>query len=115
MDPFIDPDALDPAHPLTPRKLANLARADEAHSARAAEFDALPSKLTFQTTDVCNLSCGHCQIPLRLKQASMEPRLLDLLVQQLLPDLIELHPTNLGEPFAWPHFRREDKNHKLRS
>ena len=106
MDPFIDPDALDSAHPLTPRKLANLARANEAHSAMAAEFDALPSKLTFQTTDVCNLSCGHCQIPLRLKQASMEPRLLDLLVQQLLPDLIELHPTNLGEPFAWPHFRR---------
>ena len=74
--------------------------------ARAIAFDALPSKLTFQTTDVCNLSCGHCQIPTRLKQAAMEPRMLDQLAAQLLPDLIELHPTNLGEPFAWPHFRR---------
>lgn len=106
MDPFIDPEALDPAHPMTPRKLANLARADEAHRTRASVFDALPSKVTFQTTDVCNLACDHCQIPTRLKQEAMHPRLLDQLTAQLLPDLIELHPTNLGEPFAWPHFRR---------
>lgn len=32
--------------------------------------------------------------------------MLELLAAQLLPDLIELHPTNLGEPFAWPHFRQ---------
>jgi len=106
MDPYIDPDSLDPGHPLTARKLANLAVADAAHGERSVQFDALPSKITFQTTDVCNLSCGHCQIPARLKQASMPPRFLDDLSEKLLPDLIELHPTNLGEPFAWPHFKR---------
>lgn len=106
MDPYIDSEALDPAHPLTARKLANLARANEAHTARAAHFDALPSKLTFQTTDACNLSCGHCQIPTRLKRSAMTPNMLDQLATQLLPDLIELHPTNVGEPFAWPHFQR---------
>lgn len=105
MDPYIDPEALDPAHPLTPRKLDNLARADAAHRARAVEVDALPSKLTFQTTDACNLACPHCQIPKLAKHAAMRPELLAQLRSQLLPDLIELHPTNLGEPFAWPHFR----------
>lgn len=105
MDPYIDPEALDPAHPLTRRKLDNLARADAAHRARAVEVDALPSKLTFQTTDVCNLACPHCQIPKAAKLAAMRPELLGPLRSLLLPDLIELHPTNLGEPFAWPHFR----------
>lgn len=106
MDPYIDPAALDPAHPLTPRKLDNLARADAAHRSRAEIVDAQPSKLTFQTTDVCNLTCPHCQIPEQHKTTAMAPQLLELLAAQLLPDLIELHPTNLGEPFAWPHFRR---------
>ncbi len=104
MDPYIDPDALDPAHPLTARKLENLAAADDAHRRRAVVVDALPSKLTLQTTDVCNLACPHCQIPKEAKQAAMRPELLTSL-RRLLPALIELHPTNLGEPFAWPHFR----------
>jgi MoaA/NifB/PqqE/SkfB family radical SAM enzyme len=32
--------------------------------------------------------------------------LLEPLRVQILPDLVELHPTNLGEPFAWPWFLR---------
>lgn len=106
MDPYIDPEALDPAHPLTPRKLDNLARADAAHRRLAVHVDALPCKVTFQTTDVCNLDCPHCQIPRAQKTAAMRPELLGWLRERLLADLIELHPTNLGEPFAWPHFRR---------
>ena len=105
MDPYIDPEALDPAHPLTPRKLDNLARADAAHRRLEVKVDALPCKVTFQTTDVCNLDCPHCQIPRAQKTAAMRPELLGWLREQLLADLIELHPTNLGEPFAWPHFR----------
>ena len=104
MDPYIDCDALDRRHPLTARKLDNLARADAAMRVHADVVDALPSKVTFQTTDVCNLSCPHCQIPPAAKRASMHPKLLETLRETLLPDLIELHPTNLGEPFAWPHF-----------
>jgi MoaA/NifB/PqqE/SkfB family radical SAM enzyme len=106
MDPYIDPDALDPAHPFTPRKLENLARADAEYRSLAARVEALPSKLTLQTTDACNLDCPHCQIPLQEKTQAMDARLMEPLAQELLPDLIELHPTNLGEPFAWPHFRR---------
>lgn len=106
MDPYIDPDALDPTHPLTARKRDNLAQADEAYRHGHSQVDASPSKLTLQTTDACNLSCPHCQIPKLQKTRAMDARWLDPLAEQLLPDLIELHPTNLGEPFAWPHFRR---------
>ena len=106
MDPYIDPDALDARHPLTPRKLDNLARADDAYARGLPTVDGLPSKLTLQTTDACNLACPHCQIPKRKKSRAMAAGWLEPLATQLLPDLIELHPTNLGEPFAWPHFRR---------
>jgi MoaA/NifB/PqqE/SkfB family radical SAM enzyme len=106
MDPYIDPEALDRAHPLTSRKLDNLARADAAYKAREVHVRALPSKLTLQTTDACNLSCPHCQIPKFNKTRGMDARWLEPLAREVLPDLIELHPTNLGEPFSWPHFRR---------
>lgn len=105
MDPFIDPEALDRSHPLTPRKLDNLARADAAYKERTVGLETLPSKLTLQTTDACNLACPHCQIPKLKKTRAMDARWLEPLTKTLLPDLIELHPTNLGEPFAWPHFR----------
>lgn len=106
MDPFIDPDSLDPRHPATPRKLDNLALASAAMDARKSVVDALPSKVTFQTTDACNLACPHCQISVARKKPRMDEQLLVHLERELLPDLIELHPTNVGEPFAWRPFRR---------
>lgn len=106
MDPYIDPDRLDPAHPMTARKLANLAAADAAFRARAVVLDALPSKITLQTTDRCNLDCPHCQIPAAEKKPSMSEAVLERVVAELFPTLIELHPTNLGEPFLWRHFER---------
>ncbi len=106
MDPYIDPEALDPSHPLTSHKLENLAKASALMENGAVELDSLPSKITFQTTDVCNLSCPHCQIPKAFKVQAMPASFLDLLAEKLLPSLIELHPTNLGEPFSWPHFKR---------
>lgn len=105
MDPYIDSAALVADHPLTAAKLDNLRRASAAHAARAKHVEALPSKITLQTTDACNLDCPHCQIPRAQKTARMDRRVLDAVVDQLFPTLIELHPTNLGEPFAWPLFR----------
>lgn len=106
MDPYIDPERLDPAHPLTEAKLANLRLGDHAHRTRAEIVDALPAKLTLQTTDQCNLDCPHCQIPRAAKKPSMSEAVLDRVVAELFPALIELHPTNLGEPFLWRHFER---------
>lgn len=106
MDPYIDPERLDPDHPLTATKLANLRRGDLAYRARADVVDALPAKLTLQTTDRCNLDCPHCQIPRAEKKPTMSEAVLDRVVADLFPTLIELHPTNLGEPFLWRHFER---------
>lgn len=105
MDPYIDSSALDASHPLVVRKLENLRRADAAHAVRKECVDALPVKLTLQTTDACNLDCPHCQIPRNQKTARMGREILDAVVAELFPTLIELHPTNVGEPFAWPLFR----------
>jgi len=106
MDPYIDPERLDSLHPLHARKLDNLRRGDAAHRAREEILDALPVKLTLQTTDVCNLDCPHCQIPRAQKTARMDEQVLERVVAELFPTLIELHPTNLGEPLTWPLFSR---------
>lgn len=106
MDPYIDPDRLDSSHPLYAVKLDNLARGDLAHCARTEVVGALPAKLTLQTTDRCNLDCPHCQIPKEAKRSSMPEAVLDRVVEELFPTLIELHPTNLGEPFMWRPFER---------
>lgn len=106
MDPYIDPDRLDPAHPLTPRKLANLRDGDRAHAACEEVVKALPAKVVLQTTDRCNLDCPHCQISRSEKKPSMSEAVLERVVAELFPTLVELHPTNVGEPFLWPHFER---------
>lgn len=106
MDPYINPARLDPAHNLTALKLANLRGADQSHRDRSEIVVSLPSKLTLQTTDQCNLDCPHCQIPREAKGPSMPLAVLERVVGELFPTLIELHPTNLGEPFLWPHFER---------
>lgn len=105
MDPYIDCESLDPAHPLTARKRENYELADAAHRARTVVLDSLPSKLIVQTTDACNLDCPHCQIPRAAKKPSIAWSTWRRIADELLPTLVELHPTNLGEPFAWPHFR----------
>jgi MoaA/NifB/PqqE/SkfB family radical SAM enzyme len=106
MDPYIDASKLDPRHPLHAAKIDNLRRGDRAHSERREEVDALPVKLTLQTTDTCNLDCPHCQIPRAEKIPRMEAAVFERVVAELFPTLIELHPTNLGEPLMWPLFGR---------
>jgi radical SAM protein with 4Fe4S-binding SPASM domain len=67
----------------------------------AAEVPAFPLRATVQTTDFCNLNCIMCQIHSQRekhKLQSMKRADFDLFVSQLFPYLVELHPTNLGEP-----------------
>ncbi|MDB4929963.1 MAG: hypothetical protein JWM10_2447 [Myxococcaceae bacterium] len=106
MDPYIDPDRLDPRHPSYARKIDNLRRGDEAHRSRAEVLDALPVKLTLQTNDTCNLDCPHCQIPRAEKPPKMSAAVLERVVAELFPTLVELHPSNLGEALLWPLFPR---------
>lgn len=104
MDPYIDTNQLDRAHPSYAAKISNLFRADAEHRARSEVLTSLPSKLTLQTNDTCNLDCPHCQIPRSEKRERMSSSALDRVVDELFPTLIELHPSNLGEPTLWPLF-----------
>jgi radical SAM protein with 4Fe4S-binding SPASM domain len=104
MDPYIIPEALDALHPLQAIKLANYQLAAKEYAARAVELKSLPSKIILQTTDLCNLACPMCQIPVSRKRHSMPVEIFDDLIEQLFPTLIELHPTNVGEPLVSPWF-----------
>ena len=106
MDPYIAPDALDPAHPRTPGKLECYQQACDAYAARSEVVGVQPAKLILQTTDRCNLRCPHCQLPRPRGTFQMSLGLMERIAVELFPGLIELHPTNLGEPLCWPHFRR---------
>ena len=97
-------EALDPSHPLTPGKLANLAQLDAAYQRHDIALSALPAKVVLQTTDACNLNCPMCQIPLADKKRHMPRALFERVVDELFPTLMELHPTNLGEPLVSPWF-----------
>lgn len=104
MDPYLDAGSLDPTHPLTAQKLANLAQASADQLQRTVQTSALPSKLILQTTDVCNLDCPMCQLPAAEKRKHMSESLFRRVVDELFSTLVELHPTNLGEPLASPWF-----------
>ncbi len=106
MDPYVDASVLDPCSPFYRAKLANLEAGDRAHAARSERVDALPCKVVVQTTDRCNLDCVMCQLPRERKRASMPWELFEQLAPQILPTLVELHPTNVGEPLCSPWFDR---------
>ena len=106
MDTFIDPDALDPAHPRTPGKLESYRQACEAHTSRSEVVGEQPARLILQTTDRCNLRCPHCQLPRSHGASEMSLGLMERIAAELFPRLVELHPTNLGEPLCWQHFRQ---------
>lgn len=62
-----------------------------------------PIRATIQTTDFCNLNCIMCQIHSqrdRHKLQSMKKADFDLFVEKLFPYLVEVHPTNIGEPLT---------------
>lgn len=106
MDPYIDSERLDREHPSYARKVDNFRRGNEAHRTRSEVLDALPVKVTLQTNDTCNLDCPHCQIPRVEKRPKMSAEVLERVVAELFPTLVELHPSNLGEALLWPLFPR---------
>ena len=104
MDPYIDVDALDPDHPLTELKLENYASSCYSYNQRSQQLQSLPSKIILQTTDDCNLNCPMCQIPWEEKGRQMSRFTFNKAVDELFDTLVELHPSNLGEPMMSPWF-----------
>ena len=82
-------------------KKANYDRAVDAFRNNETEFGCKPFRATLQTTDFCNLNCIMCQIHSqrdkhRLQKMSRQQ--FDIIAEKLFPYLVEVHPTNIGEP-----------------
>ncbi len=104
MDPYICPEALDRESRYYSTKMENLNRLDEHYDSRSETLNAYPAKMIVQTTDACNLSCVFCQIPKEKKGSHMQRECFDSVVEEVFPTLIEMHPSNIGEPLMWPLF-----------
>lgn len=105
MDPYICPDALDRQNKYYLSKKQNLSRLDYFYDKGEDFVGAYPAKMIVQTTDACNLSCTFCQIPKEIKGSHMQKDCFDAVVEEIFPTLVEMHPSNIGEPLMWPYFR----------
>lgn len=105
MDPYICPEALDRNNRFYSLKKENLSRLDGHYHTGSEVLTAYPAKMIVQTTDACNLSCIFCQIPKEKKGSHMDKGCFDSLVEEVFPTLVEMHPSNIGEPLMWPLFR----------
>jgi radical SAM protein with 4Fe4S-binding SPASM domain len=64
-----------------------------------------PARLTVQTTERCNLACIMCNINRPNEHAvDMNIDIFKKLAIEVLPYIIEFHPTNIGEPLCSPWF-----------
>ncbi|MCQ2252799.1 MAG: radical SAM protein [Bacteroidales bacterium] len=82
-------------------KKANYEKAVQAFRNDEAVIDCKPFRATLQTTDFCNLNCIMCQIHSqrdRHRLQKMSRQQFDIIAEKLFPYLIEVHPTNVGEP-----------------
>lgn len=104
MDPYICPEALDRKNKYYPLKKRNFDLANQNYSLLSSVVNSNPVKVIVQTTESCNLSCIFCQYSKREKGKHMNKEIFENVVDQLFPTLVEMHPTNIGEPLMWPHF-----------
>ena len=88
-------------------KKQNYFAAKESYFSGTSALSVLPLRATVQTTDFCNLNCIMCQIHSQKEQHTLKQMAksdFDKIVQKLFPTLIEVHPTNIGEPLISPWF-----------
>ena len=104
MDPYISIDSLDRENPYYPMKIENQ-NVSEGHFERGDSFlESMPVKIKVQTTDRCNLQCPHCQLTGSKRNSDMDLHIFNKLSDELFPTLLELHPSDIGEPMASPWF-----------
>ena len=104
MEPFLSVELLDESNPYYQTKLDNLEVLRASFDERARVLNPTPARVTLQTTDGCNLRCRMCQLPRPSEPNHMPIGLFNRLVEKLFPTLVEIHPTNIGEPLVSPWF-----------
>lgn len=94
-------------NPYFERKKQNYLAVKEAYFSDKFDLTTLPLRVTVQTTDFCNLNCIMCQIHSQKEKHTlrqMSKSNFDGIVKTLFPTLMEVHPTNIGEPLISPWF-----------
>ena len=94
-------------NPYYEEKKNNYLTAKEMYFSNNTELKSLPLRTTIQTTDYCNLNCIMCQIHSQRERHSLRQMRVtdfDKIVHKLFPTLVEVHPTNIGEPMVSPWF-----------
>ena len=98
---------LNKENPYYELKKQNYLAVKEAYFSDKFDLTTLPLRATVQTTDFCNLNCIMCQIHSQEEKHTLEQMAksdFDKIVQKLFPTLMEVHPTNIGEPLISPWF-----------
>lgn len=100
-------EKLDKDNPYYALKESNYLLAKEEYFSGNTLLHSLPLRATLQTTDYCNLHCIMCQIHSQRenhKLRQMPVSGFDCIVRELFPTLVEVHPSNIGEPLLSPWF-----------
>jgi len=100
-------DKLNPQNKYFEIKKDNYEKVRKAYFNDYSFLDCYPIRATIQTTEKCNLNCKMCQIhgkATNRKLLSMTKQNLDFCIEKLFPYLIEVHPTNIGEPLVYEWF-----------
>lgn len=100
-------ELLDSHNPYYELKIKNYNYCIQNYEAGNSKLNYYPLRATIQTNETCNLKCIMCQIHGRkinrpLLTLSFEN--LQTIVHTLFPYLIEVHPTNIGEPLLYKYF-----------
>lgn len=98
---------LDKKNPFYDLKKENYLRSKEMYFSNKIQMNTLPLRATIQSTDFCNLNCIMCQIHSHEEEHSlkqMKKSDFDIIVERIFPTLMEVHPTNIGEPLVSPWF-----------
>ncbi|HVU02796.1 MAG TPA: radical SAM/SPASM domain-containing protein [Polyangiaceae bacterium] len=91
---------------ITPRRIQNLIQANHEEAQNRVALRSMPSRLTIEATNVCNLRCPACftgteQIGRRKGHLSMD--LFRRVLAELGPYLLEMELYNWGEPLLGKH------------
>ncbi len=100
-------DLLDSKNPYYELKIQNYKTCIQSYKNGESHLRHYPLRATIQTNETCNLKCIMCQIhgqEVKRKLLSLSFKNLQKVVQELFPYLIEVHPTNIGEPLVYKYF-----------
>jgi MoaA/NifB/PqqE/SkfB family radical SAM enzyme len=105
MKNYIHFENLDPEHPFYSKKKENYKAIEQQYEGGLHELTTYPARITLQTTEKCNLNCIMCDARRKHNDLlQMDLNTFNKISSELFPYLIELHPTNIGEPLCSPWF-----------